>query len=128
MEFKKIILYNGRIIDATYKNSNKSILNNFINEGKNVSSDFTISFPDKQTLKSNNLFISRQENSAITTSSRSVHDGTIGEIVSGEKNTETIYSKQCILETINISDFGKLNFEYDETTNPLELTKVYLKK
>ncbi|MGI9581008.1 DUF5977 domain-containing protein [Chryseobacterium sp. RRHN12] len=125
---KKIILYNGRIINATYKNSNKSILNNFINEGKNVTTNFTISFPDKQTLKSNNLFIGRQENSAITTSSRSVYDGTIGEIVSGEKNTETIYSKQCILETINISDFGKLNFEYDETTNPLELTKVYLKK
>ncbi|MFC3755830.1 DUF5977 domain-containing protein [Chryseobacterium tructae] len=125
---KKVVLYNGRIINATYKNSNKSILNSFINEGKNVTANFTISFPGKQALKSNNLFIGRQENTVSTTSVRSVYDGTINDIVSSEKTTETIYSKQCILETINISDFGNLNFEYDETTNPLELTKVYLKK
>ena len=125
---KKVILNNGRTLTANYQNSNKSILNSFINEGKNVTTNFNIQFPDKQTLKNNNLSVGRQSTGATTHSTRSVNDGTIGIISSSEQSKETIYSKLSILENIDITDIGKINFEYNETLNPLELTKLYLKR
>jgi len=123
---KKAILNNGRTLNAYYKNSNKSVLNSFIIDGKNAGTPFSIAFPDKQVLLNNGLHIGKTISRVWVSSSRYTSNSTI--ITSSEVNTTEIFSKLTVLDSITVDGIGHIDFAYNQTRNPLEITKPYLKQ
>lgn len=118
---KKVELNNGRTIEAYYRNSNKSVLDNFTNGGYYFGNDYSFVFPSKATLTSNNLFLGKDKinnNNSINYWTTSTTDGF-------SDNKIDSYQKIAILDSIKISDYGSVNFSYEQINN--DLTKPFLK-
>lgn len=119
---KKIKLFNGRIIEAVYKNSNKSILDPFTNGGYYYNSTYLYGLPEKSTLLNNNIYLGMDKTGAFSSVSSwsSMNSG-------GNSDSRTsIFHKLAILESIKISDMGTLKFSYSQINNTY--TKPFLRK
>lgn len=129
---KKITLNNGTIINAHYKDSNLTTLNNFrgFNTRMTIPNNSPyyyedIGFPDKQTLKNNNLVVShvRQFSDA-----DSQHTGVISSNSRAYQHTQIdTYTKHAVLDSITTNNIS-VNYQYIDSNNPLELTNKYLSK
>ncbi|WP_312993138.1 hypothetical protein [Chryseobacterium flavum] len=131
---KKIVLNNGQIVNAHYKQSNINVLNNYrsnVNyngsyytnlgiDGELYMDDNTQGFPDKQSLINNNLVVNhtRQFSDVFrTTLNRSA-------LIHNQVDT---YTKRAVLDSITIDDIT-IKYIYTYSDNPLELSNNYLKK
>lgn len=135
---KKIKLNDGSIVNAYYKQQNITVLNNF--RGNNLSINLpaengdipyydNIGFPDKQTLKNNNLVVNhvRQFFDISTRQSSSINPG--GPAASGadDHNQIDTYTKRAILDSITFNSTN-ISYKYIDSNNSLELTNNYLDK
>ncbi|WP_155845833.1 DUF5977 domain-containing protein [Chryseobacterium gregarium] len=119
---KKVQLNNGRIIEAFYRNGNRNILDPFTNGGYYFGNDYSYTFPSKATLASNNLFVGKD---IINNYNSTNHWNTSNSNGNSDNKTDTYY-KIAILDSIKISDYGSVNFLYQDINN--QLTKPFLKK
>ncbi|SHH89434.1 hypothetical protein SAMN05421866_4167 [Chryseobacterium oranimense] len=119
---KKIELNSGRIIEAFYKNGNKDLLAGFTNGGYYFGSDYSFVMPSKSTLENNNLFIGVDKINNYNTGS----DWNTSTSSGLTRNQTDTYQKIAILDSIKLSDYGIINFEYQQINN--DLTKPFLKK
>lgn len=132
----KVELQNGTIINAHYKHGNTGVLNNFrgfntqihlntFNNESFIPYYDNIGFPDKQTLKDNNLVINhvRQFTDTDTRSG-----GFLGQGGRAFKHVQIdTYSKRAVLDSITSNNIT-IGYEYIDSNNPLELTNNYLDK
>lgn len=118
---KKVELNNGRSIIAYYKNSNKSVIENFTNGGYYFGTDYSYVLPTKNTLLMNNLFIGKD----IINNFDSVNFWNTSTTTGFSSNTTETYYKIPLLDSIEINDLGSLHFSYQQINNAL--TKPFLK-
>jgi len=119
---KKIELNTGRIIEAYYRNGNRNVLDAFTNGGYYFGNDYSFVFPSKSTLVNNNLFLGKD----IINNNNIINHWTTSNS-SGFSDTKTdTYYKVAILDSIKISDYGSVNFLYEDINN--QLGKPFLKK
>ncbi|MFZ4930164.1 DUF5977 domain-containing protein [Chryseobacterium sp. Mn2064] len=124
---KKVKLPNGRIIEAFYKNSNRSILDPFTNGGEYLKGDYPSGIPSNSILLNNNIFLgSGNGNDFSNNSSSSTNNGPNDTSSTMSLTNVNIYQKLAILDSIRVSDYGSLMFDYIQAGN--SFTKPFLKK
>ncbi|HFK5511702.1 hypothetical protein [Elizabethkingia anophelis] len=130
---KKIILTNGKTIDAFYQPADLTILNNFrgnynvkttnYNSWGSPKTEDNIGFPSKQELVNNNLTISFTR-----TLTELTERGYCTPACSLDKYLQVdTYTKKAVLDSIKIDDIT-ISYKYDLSLNPSDLTNKFLKK
>lgn len=128
---KKIILVDGTEATAYYKPTDLTILNNYRNNGGKGKEFFWRSgyddrpyFPSKQDLINNNLTVELVE-----TFTSYNHDTPIpNTYLSLETNTRiSTLTNKAVLDSIKYGNLS-IDYKYDLTTNPLEVSGKYLRE
>ncbi|KUJ51828.1 hypothetical protein AR685_09355 [Chryseobacterium sp. JAH] len=119
---KRVELNNGRTIDAFYRNGNRAILDPFTNGGYYFGNNYSFVFPSKTALADNNLFLGKD---IINNKNFNSNWSTSTSFGFSTNKTDTYY-KIALLDSLKISDFGTVNFLYQDINN--SLTKPFLKK
>lgn len=116
---KKVELSDGRNVTINYISQSQQILADFVKEGQKKPKNVTFSnnFPSKTNLINNNLFI---------TNSTAVHSSSVNDLML--LASQYYYSKFAAVDNIIVDNVGSINFNYDQTTNPLEISNIYLKE
>jgi hypothetical protein len=118
---KKVILANGRVIEGFYKQGNRSTLDPYINGGVYMKQDYPYNLPSKATLLANNIFMGVDQAEQFDTATMSAD---MYNVVNEKVTKVTIFQKTSVLDSIKISDYGSIKFDYLQRTN--ELTKPFL--
>ncbi|KAA0127079.1 hypothetical protein FY557_14955, partial [Chryseobacterium sp. SN22] len=128
---KKIILNDGSEVTAYYQPVNLTILNNYRNNGGTgrelyVDSDYNrdANFPSKQNIINNNLTTELVENYTEYIHETPVPNTYLSLYTYTEVSTLT---KKAVLDSIKYGNIN-IDYKYDLTTNPLEISGKYLKE
>lgn len=118
---KKVVLSNGRIIEAFYKQSNRTIMDPFMNGGIYYNADYPNGIPSKTDLMNNNIFLGVDEAKEFDSHGQT---GFANGILIEKITDVTIYQKMAVLDSIQFSDYGSAYYTYTHATN--SLTKPFL--
>lgn len=121
---KKVVLASGRTLEAFYKEGNKSIMDPYVNGGVYKEADYPYGIPSKATLLSNNLFVGVDDAKQFDNLSISVPATTGSPTINTKRTYTTIYQKIAVLDSIKVSNYGTINFNYVQLSN--QLTKPFL--
>ncbi|WP_263601480.1 RHS repeat protein [Chryseobacterium sp. PET-29] len=119
---KKVKLSNGRLLEAYYKNSNRTILDPFTNGGEYVNGDYPNGIPANNILLNNNIFLGQGNGQDFNnyTDTSSMNSWAMSQ------TRVNIFQKLAVIDSVKISDYGTLSFNYVQGNNTY--TKPFLKK
>ncbi|WP_129042123.1 hypothetical protein [Chryseobacterium sp. CH21] len=123
---KKIILNDGSEVNAYYQTSDLTVLNNYRNTDNLKEMDFSDkpNFPSKQNLLSGNISAEVVENFYKYKHSVPIPNSYLSLETWTKVSTLT---KTAILDSIKIGN-TVIDYKYQQTTNPLEISRKYLKE
>ncbi|WP_288443708.1 DUF5977 domain-containing protein [uncultured Chryseobacterium sp.] len=124
---KKIILNDGLEVNAYYQTSDLTVLNNYRNTDnlKEMVLDSKPNFPSKQNLLNGNISAELVENFSNYMHAVPVPNSYLSLETWTQVSTLT---KRAVLDSIKVGNNITIDYKYQNTTNPLEISTKYLKE